>query len=169
MENYIVRQEELTGDLVKFPLEIVQEMVNEQIRQGNKANVKIFTVNPFILKEEGGFTWNKSKRGIKYWDKVTTMFLKESEEYNEQNKSNFTPTYHAIEVSYKGSTATQPSKIKIRSERFNETVFIPYNNSSDLINISGDYLASKLFTIMGISEWKNGSYIFAVNEFKSIK
>ena len=36
-----VEQSDLVGALKGFPIEVVQEIVNEQVRQGNKADVAI--------------------------------------------------------------------------------------------------------------------------------
>lgn len=40
--NYKVKESDLKGDIKDFPIEVVQAMVNEQVRQGNKADVAKF-------------------------------------------------------------------------------------------------------------------------------
>ena len=42
---YIVKQEDLKGDIKDFPIEIVQKMVDEQVKQGNEADVTVFQEN----------------------------------------------------------------------------------------------------------------------------
>lgn len=37
MERYIVKPEELKGEIKDFPIEVVQRMVDYQVEQGNKA------------------------------------------------------------------------------------------------------------------------------------
>ncbi len=55
MEKYIVKQEDLIGDIKNFPIEIVQKMADYQIKQGNKVKVEIFQNNYIQHKMCGGF------------------------------------------------------------------------------------------------------------------
>ena len=42
MKGKTVEQSDLIGAIKDFPIEVVQEMVNEQVRQGNNADVSVF-------------------------------------------------------------------------------------------------------------------------------
>ena len=42
MKGQKVEQSDFVGCLKGFPIEVVQEIVNEQVRQGNKADVGVF-------------------------------------------------------------------------------------------------------------------------------
>lgn len=48
---------------------IVEKMLDEQERQGNKRDVTIFKKNPYasVFDEENGFSWDSSKDGYNYW------------------------------------------------------------------------------------------------------
>ena len=69
MENYKVKQEDLIGELCGFPIEVVQAMVDEQVRQGNKADVSAFQYNR-SLGGGTGFDWFKTKEGVSFWREV---------------------------------------------------------------------------------------------------
>ena len=69
-ENVIVKQTDLIGDIANFPIEVVQKMVDEQVKQGNKANVKIFQANRNTGFACGGFTWNRTDDGDSFWEGV---------------------------------------------------------------------------------------------------
>lgn len=65
-----ITKEDLTGQIVNFPLKIVEAMVANQVRQGNPANVKVFQDKVDASFVEGGFSWNKSAEGQFFWSKV---------------------------------------------------------------------------------------------------
>lgn len=59
-EDYVPK-----GDIEGFPLEVVDRMVFEQVKQGNEPDVTIFEENRCKGKEGGGFTWEDTEeRGI---------------------------------------------------------------------------------------------------------
>ena len=62
MEKFKVKKKHLTGEIADFPLRVVQAMVDEQVRQGNKANPSVFATN--IWK---GFQWSNSEQGGDFW------------------------------------------------------------------------------------------------------
>lgn len=63
MNNYVVKPEDLTGDIEGFPIELVQWMVDQQVKQGNKADVGIFQKLRGVNHFGGGFDWNYSNLG----------------------------------------------------------------------------------------------------------
>lgn len=65
-----ITKEDLIGQIADFPLEIVEAMVANQVRQGNPANVKVFQDKVDASFVEGGFSWNKSAEGQFFWSKV---------------------------------------------------------------------------------------------------
>jgi hypothetical protein len=70
MKGTTVEQSDLIGEIKDFPIEVVQAMVNEQVRQGNKANVSVFNRCVGSNKFTGGFDWCVSVMGIDFWSKV---------------------------------------------------------------------------------------------------
>jgi hypothetical protein len=77
--------------------------------------------------------------------------------------------YHIIIASYLPATNTNPSRIKLFSGRYCDSVIIPYQSEStpnDAIN----YLKSKDFDIIG-KGWneKNGDNYIISTTFKSLK
>lgn len=69
-QTYIVIEPHLKGNIKDLPLEIVQQMVNEQVKQGNKADVTIFQKNISANSEQGGFDWIDAKDGGDFWCEV---------------------------------------------------------------------------------------------------
>lgn len=54
---YKVKQSDLIGNIKEFPIEVVQKMVDEQIRQGNRPDVSIFSDRLLSLGAgHGGFS-----------------------------------------------------------------------------------------------------------------
>jgi len=70
IEDYKVKESDLIGEIKDFPIEVVQEMVNNQIKQGNKADVNIFQENFTCVQIKNGFDWNKTKEDFKFWNRV---------------------------------------------------------------------------------------------------
>ena len=70
MKGTTVEQSDLVGRLECFPIEVVQKMVNEQVRQGNKADVVLFQKRVYAARVSGGFDWERSFMGLKFWRDV---------------------------------------------------------------------------------------------------
>ena len=75
---------------------------------------------------------------------------------------------HGIAVDYVPQTDTKPHRIKIKSLRFNKSIFVSYDNSCSYVYQVEKYLESQGFSIVGLIENGNG-FILVVNEFKNIK
>lgn len=67
---YIVEEEDLTGDLMGFPKEIVQLMVRRQFEQTGKCDVSVFQGNRYASLKSGGSTWKQTKEGEVAWSAV---------------------------------------------------------------------------------------------------
>ena len=65
-----VEQSDLVGDINDFPIEIVQKMIEEQIKQGNKANVSVFQQRCITDADNGGFDWDETTDGLEFWKSV---------------------------------------------------------------------------------------------------
>ena len=70
MEKFKVKKKHLTGKIADFPKRVVQAMVDEQVRQGNPADPRVFARERAAGKDEGGFTWIESALGENYWADV---------------------------------------------------------------------------------------------------
>ena len=68
MEKFKVKKKHLTGEIADFPKRVVQAMVDEQVRQGNTANPRVFTKGRTACKHNGGFTWIDSALGNSWAD-----------------------------------------------------------------------------------------------------
>ena len=76
---------------------------------------------------------------------------------------------HIIKTSYLGATNTQGARIKIYSERFRESVIIPYNyHFNSALDIAIHWLQEKGFEIIGKGEGKENMYIIS-NTFEPLK
>lgn len=65
--KYIVTADDLIGYISDFPIEVVQKMVDYQIKQGNKPDVVTFQMNCFRSKFYGGFDWDETDEGENFW------------------------------------------------------------------------------------------------------
>jgi hypothetical protein len=68
--TYKVKQEDLVGQLLDFPIEVVQKMVERQVEQGNKPDVTIFQKDCRATRLDGGFTWEPIIEGDGFWYSV---------------------------------------------------------------------------------------------------
>ena len=49
------------GDIERFPQELVELMLKEQVAAGNKEDITVFEKSKFAAKPAGGFYWSKAK------------------------------------------------------------------------------------------------------------
>lgn len=68
MSKYIVEKKDLKGEIKDFPIEVVQKMVDNQVLQGNEANVSVFQHDATAELWEGGFAWEETREGVNFWD-----------------------------------------------------------------------------------------------------
>lgn len=75
---YVVKEEDLTGDLVDIPKEIVQLMLKRQFEQTGKSDISVFQEDCSVGVEAGGFTWVRTEEGQDAWEAVmsNTRLLK---------------------------------------------------------------------------------------------
>lgn len=64
-----VEKSDLVGDIENFPIEVVEKMVEEQVKQGNKPDVEVFQRCAIAGAELGGFDWIKTKDPL-FWTMV---------------------------------------------------------------------------------------------------
>ena len=67
MEKFKVKKKHLTGAIADFPKRVVQAMVDEQVRQGNPADLSVFSRECTACHLQGGFTWHSSILGHNFW------------------------------------------------------------------------------------------------------
>ena len=67
---YKVEQSDLIGAIEGFPIEVVQKMIEEQVKQGNKADVSVFQNDNTCDEEDGGFKWEDTVDGDDFWADV---------------------------------------------------------------------------------------------------
>lgn len=58
------------GELVGFPQHIVERMLEHQVAQGNPRNLEIFEKHASRIRITGGFDWDKTPEGQKFWYEV---------------------------------------------------------------------------------------------------
>lgn len=71
--RYIVKPEDLKGEIADFPIEIVQRMVDCQVEQGNKADVSVFQKEKVGGTSSGGFGWISTIEGYEFWQNVIML------------------------------------------------------------------------------------------------
>ena len=70
MEKFKVKKKHLTGEIADFPKQVVQAMVDEQVRQGNPADPSVFARARNACRREGGFTWMGSPLVHGSWPEI---------------------------------------------------------------------------------------------------
>lgn len=65
-----VEQSDLVGAIKDFPIEVVEKMIDEQVKQGCRADVKVFQKFPAAGISENGFDWSVAEDGYDFWEKV---------------------------------------------------------------------------------------------------
>ena len=53
-----------------LPVEIQERMLDEQVRQGNKRDAKVFEVDTSAGGSDGGFVWEDSVEGYDFWEEI---------------------------------------------------------------------------------------------------
>lgn len=61
---------EYKGELKGFPEFVVEAMLDEQEKQGNKRDVSVFERNNCSTSPFGGFAWDKTLLGYNFWEQV---------------------------------------------------------------------------------------------------
>jgi hypothetical protein len=62
-----VTKEDLIGQLTGVPIEVAQLMIEEQVLQGNPADVMVFQHAFISHKNEKGFDWRETRQGDYEW------------------------------------------------------------------------------------------------------
>ncbi|MCY1303134.1 hypothetical protein D9M70_528280 [compost metagenome] len=70
-ERYIVKPEDIKDDIQGFPIEVVQWMVDEQVRQGGKADVDVFRLNRRY--GNNSIAWSNTQEGFDFCDRVIAL------------------------------------------------------------------------------------------------
>ena len=70
MNTIKISKNDLKGYIENFPIEIVEMMVKQQVKQGNKADVTVFYEDGDAVFVYGGFDWSKTKDGSEFWYNV---------------------------------------------------------------------------------------------------
>lgn len=65
-----ITKKDLIGDISVFPLGVVVKMLEEQEKQGNKPDVKVFQDSKSVGKKYNAFDWDETEAGAKFWHAV---------------------------------------------------------------------------------------------------
>lgn len=65
-----ITEKDLIGELKGFPIGVVVRMLEEQEKQGNKPDVKVFQKSKFANKPKGGFDFDETEAGMFFWEGV---------------------------------------------------------------------------------------------------
>lgn len=60
----------VNSKLENFPLEVVEKMIEEQIKQGNPPSLEVFFDSLIADKLQGGFNWCETEDGEDFWEEV---------------------------------------------------------------------------------------------------
>ena len=65
--EYMITKDDLIDDISGFPIGVVVRMLEEQEKQGNKPDVKVFQRSRI-----GGFSWRDTEDGLRFWSSIIT-------------------------------------------------------------------------------------------------
>ena len=104
---YKVKQSDLKGQIKDFPIEVVQKMVEKQVHQGNKADVKVFQESKRASYPCGGFDKDRTKEGTVFWKEVIvdgnfSQFFKKYPQEKEKKELKGINLLNEFEESLKG-------------------------------------------------------------------
>lgn len=68
--KYKITKSDLKGYIKDFPIEIVEKMIDEQVKQGYKADISVFQKNSDAGQTDKGFCWSITDDGYYFWDNV---------------------------------------------------------------------------------------------------
>lgn len=85
-----VEKSDLVGDIKDFPIEIVEKMIEEQVKQGNCPNVEVFQNGITTDAHNGGFHWENTEDEYDFWEDVieNDNFDLFFEKYPKKNNTN---------------------------------------------------------------------------------
>lgn len=66
----MIKDEDLIGHIKNFPKEVVEKMIEYQVKQGNNEDIEVFQYNIRNIKDAGGFNWSNTKEGLDFWTDV---------------------------------------------------------------------------------------------------
>ena len=58
------------GDIENFPVHVIEAMLDEQVKQGNKRDAEVFQRDAIASTSSGGFIWSASEQGRPFWEAV---------------------------------------------------------------------------------------------------
>ena len=70
IKTTMVTPSDITGSIKNFPIEVVKKMIEEQVNQGNEADVTVFQEERGADKVLKGFTWYHTEDGFSFWQDV---------------------------------------------------------------------------------------------------
>lgn len=77
--------------------------------------------------------------------------------------------FHILTIKYIGATNSNSGRVKIISERFNQSVTIDYDyNFDNTMEVAADWLTKNKFNLIGKGEGKNCYYVIT-NTFEPLK
>lgn len=65
-----ITTKDLIGDLENFPIEVVEKMLQNQYKQGNKMDITVFQYDKNSDKYQEGFHWSDTIEGHEFWNSV---------------------------------------------------------------------------------------------------
>ena len=74
MTKIKITRTDLIDSIENFPIEVVEKMIEEQVRQGNKADVTVFQKYRNADREAKGFSWHLTEAEHLFWSRVINDF-----------------------------------------------------------------------------------------------
>lgn len=65
-------------NISSLPAEIKQKIFKYQVEHGNKPDLQVFEKNPTAGSWSGGFSWDSTKEGSVYWNRILGKMKKQN-------------------------------------------------------------------------------------------
>ena len=165
----IVTPDDLIGCIYDFPIEVVQKMVDYQVKQGNEPDVAIFQKNCLMSKNYGGFDWGETEEGGDFWSCVIDNIdfelyfkkypKKEQKTMSAFKKKDLIPGKHIVEFNN--------GRLAMVNTAMNNDIYLQLYQSYITLSIYNDDLVDRFnpeWTIKAVYELLEPKYIFSFNK-----
>lgn len=159
----MIRDEDIIGDISGIPIGVVNLMLLEQVVQGNKKSIEVFQKSKDANKINGGFSWDKSVDGCKFWSRILNYKKYDEfyEKYANTKELNVSETLEAARNFFDtkkeddkiNELKTKENKIMQDKEYQEKVDYIKSLNAGNTITVM-DVGVKKLFILLSFIEDK---------------
>lgn len=147
MNKFNLTKGDLIGGLEGMPIVVVEQMLENQLAQGNPMDIKVFQNKVDTTARFGGFDWNKTPQGVSYWSKII-------------NKKDYSDVETPVEEEWKPKLYERVIGTSITGKTKREYVFLG--------TIPGAMYPNMVCTPSALEAFKKGQKILDVIPVRSV-